>query len=71
LTSRPLHAIVVKYLANWFMTDENNLLARLDALQTLASADLPDTEGPILAELTQIMSDFAQEMSRDLKEMGF
>jgi len=53
------------------MTDENNLLARLDALQTLASADLPDTEGAILAELTQIMSDFAQEMARDLKEMGF
>ena len=53
------------------MTDENNLLARLDALQTLASADLPDTEGPILAELTQIMSDFAQETARDLQEMGF
>ena len=53
------------------MTDESNLLARLDALQTLASADLPDTEGPILNELTQIMSEFTQEMARDLTEMGF
>ncbi len=51
------------------MTDENNLLARLDALQTLSSAGLPETEDAILNELAQIMIEFADEMVRDIKEM--
>lgn len=50
------------------MTD--NLLARLEALQTLASAELPETEGPILNELTQIMGEFAEEMAKDIAEMS-
>ncbi len=51
------------------MTDHNDLLARLDALQTLASAGLPETEEAILAQLAQIMSEFAVEMVKDIKEM--